>query len=76
MLISRRLTAEESLNLSVRLYGEANYLREKRKIESNEFIKNNYSFRPNISNKDVPKVENFYLRLQDWMEIKHEKTRQ
>jgi len=50
-------------------------MKEKKEVESNEFIKNLCPFKPNIANQDVPRLDSFYLRLQDWMEIKYEKSK-
>ncbi len=70
----RKLTNEESINLSMRLHQEARYLSEKKHLEKQLFLENNYSFKPNIHNKEAPKAENFFIRLQDWIEQTHENS--
>ena len=55
------------------VFDEAKLLRDKKInliIEQQEL---ECPFTPKISNNEEPKVENFYNRLQDWMEVKHEK---
>jgi len=37
-------------------------------------LKNNFPFRPTINNKEEPKAEHFYVRLQDWMQNQNEKS--
>lgn len=62
------------MNLSIRLYKEAKFMDDKKKKNRKDFLEKNFPFTPNIRNKTPAKIEHFYMRLQDWMEHKHEKS--
>jgi len=70
----RKITPEESHNLIIRLYGEANYLKKKKEKAYEEYMGKTCTFSPQINNREEPKPENFFNRLQEWMEQKLDKT--
>ena len=69
-------TEEEIENMSKRLYDRAAVLRNRKVMQRDNFYLQTCSFSPDIirkNNKEIPSMNNFFNRLQNWVDRRNDK---
>jgi hypothetical protein len=66
-------TAKEVELITSKLYREAQQLKKMKEKETEDYFETVCTFSPKISDGTKPKLENFYKRLQSWIDKRNEK---
>lgn len=68
------MTPEEIEQSTSKMYQASEIYRTRKDILREHFYTQTCPFTPTIANKDTPKIENFYYRLQDWIDKRNKNT--